>query len=388
MPAAKTGTKRPRGAGSVRQRRRGVWQLRWETDNGIERVYHSETVQGTKTEAEARLRELLAEKERARASGSLSTDPKLTVGQWLTRWLEEVAAHNVRPRTFDAYRGIVRRELIPALGSIRLSQLGVAEVQHFVNLRRGKSSPRWIQHQDGVLRSALAEAERQGLVARNVARLVKVRIPRHQEVQPLTVEEARTFLAHVRGTRLEALYAVTMTLGMRQSEVLGLRWSELDLEAGTLTVRHGLQRYNGEYHLDDVKTKRSHRTLVIPEPLIGPLRAHADRQAFESKVAGWQGADWNLVFCREDGYPLHAAVVTHQFQLALAAAGVRRVRFHDLRHGAATYLLAAGVPMRVVMGQLGHSQMAITSDLYSHVLPEVQRDASERIGNVLFGADI
>ena len=385
MPASTSGSKRARGTGSVRQRRRGVWQLRWETWNGVERLYHSETVRGTKTEAEAVLRERLSERERARSAGTLSTDPKQTVAQWLRRWLDQYAVHNVRPLTLKTYRGIVERELIPSLGEIRLSQLGIAEVQHYVNERRGQHSPRWLQHQRSVLRAALAEAERQGLVARNVARLVKITNPRREEVQPLSVEEARKFIGHISGHRLEALFLVTMTLGLRQSEVLGLTWGDVDLEGGTLSVRRSLQRYGGEYHLDEVKTVRSRRTLTLPDQLIEVLRAHRDRQSFEARSKKWKGAAWGLVFCREDGYPLSGGVVTHTFQDLLTEAGVPKVRFHDLRHGAATYLVAAGVPMRVVMAQLGHSQMAITSDLYAHVLPEVQREASERTAEVLLG---
>ncbi len=386
MPAPTNGNKRARGTGSVRQRRRGVWQVRWETGRGEDRVYHAETVHGTKTEAEAVLRERLAERERARGAGTLSTDPKQTVAQWLRRWLDEYAVHNVRPLTLKTYRGIVEKQLIPSLGDIRLSQLGIAEVQHYVNARRDRHSPRWLQHQRSVLRTGLAEAERQGLVSRNVARLVKISNPKREEVRPLTVEEARTFIAHIRGDRLEALYLVTMTLGLRQSEALGLRWSDIDLEAGTLNVRRSLQRYNGEYHLDEVKTVRSRRTLTLPEPLIEALRAHRDRQSFEARAEGWLGDQWNLVFCREDGYPLHGSVVTSTFHGLLEEAELPKVRFHDLRHGAATYLVAAGVPMRVVMAQLGHSQMAITSDLYAHVLPEVQREASEQAAHALFGA--
>lgn len=385
MPAPTNGNKRSRGTGSIRQRRRGVWQLRWETWNGVERLYHSETVRGTKTEAEAVLRERLAERERARAAGALSTDPKQTVAQWLRRWLDEYAVHNVRPLTLQTYRRIVERELIPGLGEIRLAQLGIAEVQHYVNMRRGKHSPRWLQHQRSVLRAALSEAERQGLVARNVARLVKVTNPRREEVRPLSVEEARQFIAHIRGHRFEALLLVTMTLGLRQSEVLGLRWEDVDLEQGVLSVRRSLQRYGGAYHLDEVKTVRSRRTLTLPDRLIEVLLAHRDRQAFEARSKKWQGDEWGLVFCREDGYPLSGSVVTHTFQELLAEAGVPKVRFHDLRHGAATYLVAAGVPMRVVMAQLGHSQMAITSDLYAHVLPEVQREASDQAAAALFG---
>lgn len=390
MPAPKSGNKRVRGEGSIRERRRtreGTWyQIRWESGSGAERVYHSETIGPcTKTEAAARLREHILERDRLRSQGVIQ-QPKLSVGEWLLRWLHETARHNVRPRTYSAYEGIVRNKLVPALGQIRLRDLGVAEVQSYINHRRDLGDgARWIQHQRTVLRAALTEAERQGLVSRNVARLVRVPTEAREEVKPLSPDDARAFLEAMRGDRLEALYATSMALGLRQSEALGLTWADVDLDGATLTVRRSLQRYDHAYHLDPVKTVRSRRTLHLPLPLVATLRAHRDRQAFERADPAWQGWDaGDLVFCREDGYPLSGPVVTKTFQERLVDLGLPRVRFHDLRHGAATYLLAAGVSMRVVMEQLGHSQMATTSDLYSHVLPEAQRDASERMAKVLF----
>ena len=190
----------------------------------------------------------------------------------------------------------------------------------------------------------------------------------------------------MRGDRLEALYQVVMALGLRQGEALGLQWDAVDLEAGALTVRRSLRRYEGTYHLDDVKTARSRRTLALPEPLVAALRTHRDRQRFERLQAGaaWQGDDWNLVFTRRDGRPLHGSYVTKRFQHHLARTGLPCRRFHDLRHGAATYLLAEGVPMRAVMDILGHSQMSTTADIYAHVLPEMRRDATEKVAAVLF----
>ena len=384
MPAATAGNKRARGTGSIRQRRRGLWQIRWETGTGKSRLYHSETVRGTKTQAEAILREHLVKNERARSSGVLSTEPRLTVGQWLRHWLDHVARHNLRPGTFEGYQAIVERELIPALGTVRLNRLGIAEVQELVNSLRHR--PHWARYQRSVLRSALSEAERQGLVSRNVARLVRVPSPPRKEVSPLSPEQARAFLQAVEGDRLAALYKLGMALGLRQGELLGLQWDAVDLDGGALVVKRSLRRHGGAYHLDEPKTERSRRALPLPSPLVDALRAHRDRQAFERIIATpWLGDDWNLVFARPDGYPLSGPVVTKQFQRHLERAGLPRVRFHDLRHGAATYLLHAGVPMRSVMDLLGHTQMSTTSDLYSHVLPDMQREASEKVAAVLFG---
>ncbi len=382
MPAPKSGTKRGRGTGSVRQRRKGVWQVRWE-EAGTQR---SQTVHGSKADAEVVLAERLAEARLLKQSSLLSMDPRLTVGQWLRHWLDNVAKQTVRSTTFESYERIVERELVPDLGDIELRRLGVAEVQAFVAKR--SDTPHWARYQRGVLRSALSEAERQGVVTRNVAKLVRMPNPPRKEREPLTPEQARTFLAAIEGDRLEALYQTAMATGMRQGELLGLQWEDVDLDTGSLTVRQALKRTRAEgYFLDEPKTARSRRTLWLPEPLREALRAHRDRQRFERTMAGrdWVGDDWNLVFARPDGHPLHGMVVTKAFQSLLAGAGLPRLRFHDLRHGAATYLLTAGVPMRVVMEQLGHTQMATTADLYSHVLPDVQREAGERVAEVLFG---
>ena len=178
-----------------------------------------------------------------------------------------------------------------------------------------------------------------------------------------------------------------MMTEMHRGEILGLQWDAVDLEAGMLTVRRNLTHYGDAYHLAEPKTKRSPRTLPLPAaPGEAALRTHRDRQRFERILAKrWLGDDWNLVFCRPDGHPLPSTVVTRVFREHLARAGLPPVRFHDLRQGAATYLVAAGGPMRRIMDWLGYSQMATTSDLYSHLLPEVRNDASEKIGAVLFG---
>ena len=210
-----------------------------------------------------------------------------------------------------------------------------------------------------------------------------------EEVAAIGPEQARQILCAVSGDRLEALYALTLALGLRQSEALGLRWDDIDLEAGSLSVRRTLQRAGGEFRFFDTKTPRSRRTVGLADPLGEQLRAHRLRQLEERLAAGgaWQGERrGDLVFTTELGGPLGNYVVTRHFQRLLEVAGLPRMRFHDLRHAAATVMLTLGVQARVVMETLGHSQISTTMDRYSHVIPELQRDASERVGAALWDA--
>lgn len=173
---------------------------------------------------------------------------------------------------------------------------------------------------------------------------------------------------------------------MRSGEVLGLTWQHVDLEGASVRVERALARYDGAYHLVEPKTVLSRRTIAIPAPVVAALRAHRVRQLtrqLESEV--WEGNAWGLVFTDELGRPLHNRTVRHRFDKLPADAGVRHVRFHDLRHGAATFLLAQGVLIKVVQDVLGHAQIAITADLYSHVVPELRRNAADKMGDVLFG---
>ncbi|HEV8574410.1 MAG TPA: site-specific integrase, partial [Dehalococcoidia bacterium] len=294
----------------------------------------------------------------------------------------------LRPRTLAGYTSIVERHLIPALGRIRLRKLQPADIDAYLNRLVGSGlTTRTAQYHHAVLRRALGQAERWGYVGRNVARLVTPPQVRQRQMAPLTPDQARLFLAGIAGDRTEALYAVSLSLGLRQGEALGLLWEDVDLGARTLTVQHTLQRYGGAYHLDEPKTQRSRRTVSLPTPLVDVLRRHRIRQNEERLRVGplWAGG-WNLVFCNEIGEPLAGAEVTRRFQRTLAALGLPRQRFHDLRHAAATFLIAQAVPLRVVMEILGHSTISVTADTYGHVAIEVQREATDRTAALLFGS--
>jgi integrase len=202
-------------------------------------------------------------------------------------------------------------------------------------------------------------------------------------MRSLDPDEARTFLATVKGDRLEALYSVALSLGLRQGEALGLLWENVDLDTGILKVRTALQRIEGKQQLVEPKTAKSRRNIIMPEVTITSLRTHRIRQLEERLAAGTRWKEQGLVFTSTIGTPLDQRNSFRLFQEALQRAGLPHIRFHDLRHTCASLLLAQGVHPRVVMETLGHSQISLTMDTYSHVIPALQRDAADRMNALL-----
>jgi integrase len=222
-------------------------------------------------------------------------------------------------------------------------------------------------------------------VTRNAARLAEPpRVPR-REVRPLSLDQARTFLHAIAGNPFEALYLVALGIGLRQGELLGLAWSDLDLEGGTLTVRNALQRVDSRLVLVEPKSVTSHRVVALPAIVVASLRAHRVRQAEGRLRAGtrWVEDPRDLVFRTTIGTPLDGITVTRRFQALLADLRLPRQRFHDLRHCCASLLMAQGVAPRVVMETLGHSQIALTLNTYSHVNPALGRAAADRMNELL-----
>ena len=290
----------------------------------------------------------------------------------------------VRERTYRSYGDLVRLHITPEIGRIPLAKLSPQDVQAFVNRKLDSGlSPRTVQYMHAVLRRALGQAERWGTVPRNVARLVSApRVPR-STTEPLTPDEARRLLDTVRGERLEALYTVAIAVGLRQGEALGLHWADVDLVGGTLAVRTALQWLDGKPSFVEPKTDRGRRTITLPGVTVGALRRHRVHQAEEKLRAGPDWHETGLVFTTQVGGPLEPHAVTRQFQRRLVKAGIGHHRFHDLRHTCATLLLAQGVSLRVVMETLGHTQIATTADIYSHVLPTLMDEAAAKMDAVL-----
>ena len=371
--------RRANSEGTIRQRGDGRWEALITLSGGHRRSFYG------KTQQEA-LKKMQAAK-RAVQDGLPVASDRTTLEAFLRQWFKDTVIPSLAPYTVSSYKSLIELHLIPGLGRIKLGSLTAQEVQGFMNgkLESG-SSPRTVQYMHAVLRRALGQAEKWGMIPRNVAKFaVAPKVPR-AKVEPLKPVESKKLLSEIRGDRLEALYTVALALGLRQGEALGLQWADLNLEAGTLSVKRSLQRIDGRYVLAPTKTERSARTLKLPEICWEALRAHRAAQEVERETIGeaWHG-DWDLVFCHADGSPLSRHAETRRFQRILSDAGIEKHRFHDLRHTCATLLLAQGVELRVIMETLGHTQIATTADIYSHVLPVLMADAAAKMDAILTG---
>lgn len=368
--------RRANGEGSVYRRHNGTWSGIASLPDGRRKHVYGRS----RDEVRRKLSEILHSLEH----GTYTDARGRTVGDFLDQWLVEVARPRVREWTYSGYEVHVRRHLKPVIGRIALERLTPQHVQALLNqkLREGLK-PKTVRYLRGTLRTALNEAVRWGLVSRNAAALVEgPRVERYR-IAPFTPDEARIFLAGIRGDRLEALYSVALTMGLRQGEALGLCWEDVDLDMGYVRVTKQLQRIHGSPQLVEPKTERSRRTLAMPPMIAKALKDHRGRQERERNAAGDHWREVGLVFTTPIGTPLDGTAVTKSFHQVLQKAGLPQRRFHDLRHSCATLLLVQGVSPRVVMDVLGHSQIGLTMNTYSHVIPDLRRDAARRLQELL-----
>ncbi len=373
--------KRGRGEGSICRRADGRWMARldlgWQDGRRAQKAFYGRT-RGDVVEKMGKAQQDLQQ-------GLPVSANRQNVEQFLGHWLEQVAKPRVRPRTYDTYHQAVRLHITPYLGHVQLVKLTPQKVQAWLGARATAGvSARRCQYARVVLRIALQQAVKWSLVARNAAALVDPPRVVKREIQPLTPAQARVLLDRSGSHRLGALFAVAVALGLRQGEALGLRWQEdVDLDEGVIHVRQALQRLKGGIAFVEPKSHRSRRSVALPAVVGTALKTHRVRQLEERLAAGRKWQESGLVFTTRIGTPLDPRNVTREFHALLADAGLPRIRFHDLRHTAATLLLAQGVSPRTIMETLGHSQISLTMDTYTHVLPSLQREAAERMDQVL-----
>ena len=372
--------RRGRGEGSIYRRDDGTWvaviHLGWHDGKRRRKYLYART--------RAEVRDKYRKAQRALEEGRSLGDDRQKVGQYLEWWLSQALPGTVRDTTVVSYRGALRANVIPHIGHIRLSKLTPQHVQAMLTAIQDKGlSARTAKYAHAVLRRALGQAERWGMVTRNVATLVEPPRAVRPEVRSLKPDEVHTLLDAARGDRFEAILTVAIAVGLRRGEALGLRWSDIDLEAAVLRVRRALVYVDGDLRFVDPKTKRSRRTIPLPSVSIQALREHRRRQAAERLAAGPAWEDDDLVFPSATGGPMDPNNLGRHFRALCDRAGIGRVRLHDLRHTCASLLLAQNVHPRVVMEILGHSGIAITMDTYSHVLPELQREAADRMDQAL-----
>ncbi|WP_165772518.1 tyrosine-type recombinase/integrase [Tepidiforma thermophila] len=277
--------------------------------------------------------------------------------------------------------------MLPHLGDRRLTALQPLELERlYRRLLDAGLAPSTVRITHKIVHKALADAVRLGYLAANPAdRAAPPRVVQATAGTVLGPEEARRLLEAARGDRLEALAVLALTTGMRQGELLALRWRDVDLEGGTIRVTGSLAWVAGEYRIQEPKTASSRRAVALGELARSALRAHRQRQLEERPRAGPAWHDLDLVFCREDGYYLNPKAPLDWLERTLARAGLRKVRFHDLRHTAATLAIASGVDVRTTGALLGHVSAKMTLDTYGHALPGAAEAAAQAIDAALRG---
>lgn len=371
------GTRRGNSEGNIRKRADGRWEARLVLEDGTRRSLYGRTRQ--------EVTKLLAEALRDKERGITVLGDRQTVEDFMTSWTE-LCKHTIKPRTWRRYCQFVRLHIVPGLGKVPLSKLSAQQVQSLYARKLDEGlAPATVRQLHAVLHKALHTALRLGLVHRNVADMVDApRVPR-KEMAILSEEQAQSLLAAARGDRLEALYVVALGTGMRLGELLGLRWRDVDLEAAQLRVTATLQRETvGEPVFAEPKTAQSRRRVALASTVVAALRQHRVRQLEERLRVGEAWIDRDLVFCDETGEVLDGiSVLRYEFYPLLKKAGLPRMRFHDLRHTAATLLLARGVDVKVVSEMLGHATIAVTLAIYYHVRPHKQREAADVMDRML-----
>ena len=336
----------------------------------------------TKAEAKRVGRLLLNELE----AGTFVEPTDVTVAEYLESWLEDVVRHRVGARTHDRYRGIVSTHLIPRLGAVRLSALRPDQVQRcYGDMMKGGLQPASVHKAHVVLHGSLRQAVRLRLIPRNPANdlvLPKVRRP---EIKALTDEEIARMLTAADGARVAVPLLVLVSLGLRRGELLALQWADVNLEARTVSVRRTLEESSAGVLLKEPKTVRSSRTIALPASTVAALRTHHTAQQRARLAGGKAFNKLDLVFPGRDGEPWKPSAFASNCRTVFKKAGLT-CRLHDLRHTQATMLLRQGVHPKVVQERLGHANVSITLDIYSHCTANMQQEAAEKIDEALAAA--
>ncbi len=372
--------KHPNGEGGIRERKDGRYEARLTLADG--------TRWSICDRSREKVASALAKAITDRNDGlPVKVDGKQTVRTYLEGWLEAIRG-NVRPKTYQGYECYIRVHVVPALGKVRMAKLTPQQLQAFYSKKlEGALSPTTVRHMHATLHRAFEQAVRWGVVARNVANLVDPPRRADKEMVALSSDQARALLEAAAGDRLEALYVLAVTTGMREGELLGLRWKDVDLDGGTLQVRSIVQRtkQNG-LAFSQPKTASSRRQIALTPMAVAALRRRRVMQAEERLKAGPAWQDNDLVFPNILGKPMEATNLLHRsYAPLLEKAGLPKIRFHDLRHTAATVLLKKRIPSKVVSEMLGHANIGITLQLYSHVLPDMQKEAAAAMEAALMG---
>ena len=369
------------GEGSIYQAKDGRWRAEVSLGYKPNGKPKRKVIYGkTRVEVAGELKKTLREQQ----LGINVKPERQTVAAFLQSWLDDTAKPKNRPQTVRSYKWLIESHLVPGLGKVTLDKLAPQQVQEFLAERHASGlSAGTVKHIRATLRAALSHAERWGLVHRNVAKLVIVPSGERYKALVLTPEQAREFLKFAVVSKQGPLLTTAISLGLRRGELLALRWCDVDLEECSLRVTHSLERAKGAgLKLSEPKSEQAKRQLRLPAITVQALREQRERQTMARQWAGSRWREGDFIFTTGIGTPLPPETVNPELAAVLTAAKLPKIRFHDLRHSAASLLLAQGVHPKLVQETLGHSTFQLTMDTYSHVIPALRNEVADRMDSV------
>ncbi len=370
----------------------GKWRIVYDAPPGPDgrRKQKSVTVRGTKKDAQRKRTEILHQLQ----TGSYVDPARTTVREYLERWLQEYVVPNLAAKTAQEYARMIRKYVIPCVGAVRLTELTPLRLVSFYNKMQregslrgnGGLSAQTVVHLHRVLHKALQQAVKWQILIRNPADAAQPPKCQRIEMRVLPDDQVSKLLIAAEGTTLYMPVLLAISTGMRRGEVLALKWQDVDMDAGFLSVRRSLEQTRAGLSFKSPKNSKSKRTVVMPANLARALVKHKGIQAQNKLLLGEGYQDLGMVCCYPDGRPVNPNYLTSAFPGLLQRAGLPHIRFHDLRHTHATMLLAQGVHPKIVSERLGHCTIGITLDTYSHVLPSMQEEAARKIDGILDAA--
>jgi integrase len=368
--------RRGRGEGSIYQRANGTWcaTISVGYDNTGKRKRR--TLFGESKQAVLdKLKKQASEVTHLQGVDS----QRIKVGAYMDRWLKDAAMARVRPTTYANYEGVIKNHIKPYIGGLQLAKLAALNIHGmYSSMQQSGKSAETIRLVHAVLRRALKQAVRWRLIPYNMSADVDRPKVEKADITPLTADQVNRLIEAARDERLEAIYIMAVTTGMRLGELFGLQWCDVDLRGRAVMVQHSLQELKGILTLAEPKTARARRRIDLPQMAVDALIRHKARMMTE----GLAGCEW--VFCNAAGGPLRRSHFHFdEFKPLLKRASLPDIRFHDLRHTSATLLLSHGIHPKVVQERLGHSQISVTLDTYSHVLPTMQLEAAGKFDQIL-----
>ncbi|MCL2496121.1 MAG: site-specific integrase [Clostridiales bacterium] len=391
--------RRDRGDGSVRKRPNGSWEGRFSyTDEDTGKRIDKSVYATTQTEAKRKLKELIKQVENMANDDEYVKPSNLTLGEWLDTWMKEYKKNSVRPATYTSYHHNIEKHIRPALGNVELQKLRPDHIQTLLNsMARGSKTktplaPWTVLKVKNILSGALEQAIRNQIMPYNPAKATVPPKLEQKDIRVLTETEQKLFIDALKGHRLEALYLLALATGMRRGEIMALTWDCVDFKNKSIAVKGSISRIKDPdtgitaLIYSDPKTKSGRRQIPILPNMIPVLQAHQKRQEAEKAEAGSAWNKQNLVFCSTVGTVIEPRRVCTTMDKITDAAGLPRFTFHALRHTFATRMLEANVPAKVVQDVLGHADVTLTLNTYSHVIGSTAHEQMEKI-NGLFQCD-